>query len=144
MTALSPSSPRQVAAQALGTGLATALLPSHRLPARARRAMHAALGLGAGGATWVTLSRRADPPPLPARPRAALASAFGGLTALSSVAGFALDARLEQALARRGTRHPRLWMGVGAAALSVAAALVDKRLADVEDPESRPSGADPS
>lgn len=132
------SSGLHLAAYAIGSGVATALLPPGRMPTPARRAFHGALGLAAGGTTLWMLGRPelgetggevAEPLPLPLR--AAAASAVGGLVVLSSVAGTAVDTRAEQAFARRGAKHPRLWVGVAAAVLTAATGLLERR---------RPSG----
>lgn len=133
------SSILDMAATPVGVGVITAVLPPSRLPRRARRSLHAVLGLGAGAAVWGALSKPSAAPtvpagravthppaddaaPLPVPARLALSSAFGGLVALSSVGGFVLDAQAERALARRGVRHPRVWIGVAAAAISAATA----------------------
>ena len=139
MTSRSSSSAVEVAAAAVLTGVVTALLPPARLPTPVRRSMHAGLGLTAGAAVWFALSRLPESgteeapaarEPLPVPARLAFASAFGGLVALCSVAGGVLDARAEHALARRGSRHPRFWIGLAGAAVSVATSVRDVRRPD--------------
>ena len=132
---------RGLVASAVASGIVTVLVPPARIPARVRRSVHAGLGLAAAGATAWTLgrtaasepgqpdddSRPAAPHPFPLRTRLAISTVVGALAAASSAAGMGLDAVAERALVRRGVPHPRVWMGVAAAALSAATAWADTR-----------------
>ena len=140
-TTTSPS-PWGLLGGAAASGLATALFPPARIPARVRRSLHVGLGAAAAGAVlWATSQPVApgadaqaelDEEPLPLPARLGLAAAVGTLAALSSVGGMALDTAAERALVRRGVRHPPLWLGVAAAGFAAATSYAEAQGAVAE------------
>ena len=124
---------------ATATGAATALLPVHRWSPKVRWAIHAGLGVTAGAAAaWVARHGPAgagsDTDGEGEVPRAqgdalglvgttGVALVAGAVTVASSVGGTALDRRFEHGLSRRGVARPRLWMGLAAGLVSLAAGL---------------------
>lgn len=150
-------------AGAVASGVATALVPPSRIPPRARRSVHLGVGLATGaGAVWVLgrpdlldagresgqVSSEPDGPSaghadgpraVPLRARVALASVLGGLMALSSAAGMALDGAAERALVRRGVRHPRVWIGVAAAGLTAAVSWAEDRSGSRDPQDTAPA-----
>ncbi|MBS2938060.1 hypothetical protein KDN32_09930 [Nocardioides sp. J2M5] len=119
-------------ATAAATGAITAWLPAHRWSRRAQWSMHGGFGaLAATGALVGGRVRRRDPQaePVPIATLAGLAGALGLLTTAVSRGGQGADAWVERRLAARGVRRPRLWMGVGAAGISLAMSVAERRAA---------------
>ena len=130
--------PVQVAT-AVVTGVATTYLPVQRWSRPTRWALHGGMGaLAAGGVGLVLRApgtlvdpEKRDAPPLTLGPaaKAGVAVGVGAAFAGMSRGGQSADAWAERALARRGVRRPRLWMGVAAAGASLALSAVDRRQA---------------
>lgn len=128
--------PVQVAT-AVVTGVATTYMPVQRWSRATRWALHGGMGALAAGAVGVFLTAPGtlvEPEKLDATPhtlgptaKAGIAVAFGAAVAGLSRGGQTLDAWAEGALARRGVRRPRLWMGVVAAGASLAMSASDRR-----------------
>jgi len=110
--------PRERLARAAFVGIGTAVVVP-RVPPRVRRGRHLGLALAAA------LGLYAGAPDLRVSPsqRAALAAGLALLAGGSSALGSAADAAAERALVRRGVRHPRWWIGLGAVALVEASEL---------------------
>ncbi len=113
------------------TGLLTLPDPGRRSPA-GRFAVRAGIAGVTGAAVWAGtgahLEGRSG-----TRPRAALTSAAVGLAYGSAVLGDHLDGAIHRALVRRGVRRPRLAMAVGAAAVTLAMSVAERRTDDGAD-----------
>ena len=127
--------PAEVAVAAL-SGVVTAYLPVHRWTREARWALHG--GVGATTAVAVAVMMRApgvvagpdvDREPAGVRASVAVALLVGTATAATSRGGEAADAWIERRLAARGVRRPRMWIGVGAVALTLVMAAADRHTA---------------
>lgn len=147
---------------AVGTGVATTMMPVHRWSPRTQAGVHLVSGALAGGGTAWAVARAvktieaapstpaeggaegaAAPPqevrPLPARKIVAAAAVAGSaVTVALSVGGVKLDRAMEQALLRRNVPLPRVWMGVAAAAFSLGLDALDARFGDREEPTACP------
>lgn len=132
--------PTQVAA-AVATGVVTTRWPVQRWSRPARWALHGGMGALAGAAAGLAARRpdllapeesTRDEPRTPLGPvaTAGIAVGLGALVAGLSRGGEAADGWAERALATRGVRRPRLWMGVVAAGLSMAMSVADRRRED--------------
>lgn len=129
------------------TGVVTAYLPVQRWPRAGRLALHGGTGaLTAGATAWfMTRLEKADdagatptPPPPPAF--IAAVAALAGLTMTGvSRGGQAADTWTERQLTTRGVRRPRLWIGLGAAGVSLVSSAVDR----LETPRERASAPEP-
>lgn len=124
---------------AVATGVATALVAPMKMSLMARRSLHVGLGLTMAAAVAHAVGQPdtsgpdvAEPVP-PLRTRVAMGAGLGSLCALGSAAGMGLDMSVEKALVRRGVRHPRWWIGAGAAALTAAMSWVEPRVATREE-----------
>lgn len=120
-------------ALATGTGAFTAWIPPARWSPLFRRAVHTlSVAAPAGGAWYVTGEFADEEPDGPMTPtaRMAIAASAGALGFGLNVVGNQLDGKIENSLARRGVSRPRLWMGAGAAALSLVLWEVDRRTDD--------------
>ncbi|RYC04106.1 hypothetical protein [Nocardioides zhouii] len=78
----------------------------------------------------VERARQEEPPfTLSSGAKAAVAAGFGALVMVVSRGGQSAVEWAERALTARGVRRPRLWMGVAAAAASLAMSAADMRTA---------------
>lgn len=129
------NSATSAAALAIASGVATALVPPARLPSRLRHGVHATLGLSTAAACAVALTQpgRNGEEPLALPVRAGVVTASGALVALTSAATMRADTAVDNALARRGVRHPRMWIGVASAVMSAAISWIDTRFEDPKD-----------
>lgn len=148
---LKPMSWRSEFALAAAGGLLTVAMPIHRWPRRAQWTLHASTGLVTGAAVaWLLRyapDQPTDPRPeqeqpdlghpeapqaaagLDRRSTAVLALGAACLGAALSFGATAADGGAEATLARRGSRHPRWWIGAAAAGFSLATGLIDRRQA---------------
>jgi hypothetical protein len=139
-------------ALATASGVLTAAIPVHRWSRRAQWSMHLSMGLLAGvGLVWLMQQREVvddasdqgavmpSEPEAPAGAATTALMALGGAAAMTaiSVGGVAADRAAENALARRGIRHPRWWIGAAAGVFSLAAGLSDRRLRADDQPATR-------
>ena len=138
------SGPRHVA-MAVATGVVTTYLPVQRWSRAARWTLHGGMALGTGGAMAVVLRRpelvshHTEPrEPLDPVPTAVLATGVAVLVLLSSRGGEAADEWAERRLAARGVRRPRVWLGLAAAAASLAMSVADQRRDDRAAAERTP------
>ncbi|WP_210503749.1 hypothetical protein [Nocardioides xinjiangensis] len=124
-------------ATAAATGLVTTLMPVQRWSRGARWTMHGGTGVLAAAGTALVV-RHPERFGITDRPRtshpqalavAAPAVVVGVAVAGASRGGQAVDAWAERRLVARGVRRPRLWMGLGAAGLSLAMSVGDRRRA---------------
>lgn len=119
---------------AAGTGLFTWLIRPADLRPRLVWGTHLGVGaLGFAGGALLDLTPEEERVPgavdqRTAANRAGWGAAGGLVTAGISIAGVWADGAIERSLARRGVRRPRLWMGVGAAALSLATWGAERRM----------------
>ena len=136
--------PRHVA-MAVATGVVTTYLPVQRWSRAARWTLHGGMALGTGG-TMAAVLRRPDLLPNRTEPRerldpgptAALATGVAVVVLLSSRGGEAADEWVERRLAARGVRRPRVWLGLAAAAASLAMSVADQRRDDRAAAERTP------
>jgi hypothetical protein len=78
----------------------------------------------------VDAARQEEPPfTMSTGAKAAVAVGFGALVTVVSRGGQSADEWAERALTARGVRRPRVWMGVAAAAASLAMSAADMRTA---------------
>ncbi len=123
-------------AMAVATGLVTTYLPVQRWNPAARWALHGGMAVGAGATSALVVRRpdlvrrRSEPhEPLGPLPTATVATGIAALVLGASLGGEAVDGWAERRLAARGVRRPRVWMGVVAAAASLAMSAADERRA---------------
>ena len=110
------------------TGLLTLPDPGRRSPT-GRFALRAVIAGGTGAAVWAGTGAHLEGQS-GTRPRIALTSAAVGLVYGSAVLGDRLDGVIHRTLVRRGVRHPRLAMAVGAAAVTLAMSVAERRTDD--------------
>jgi hypothetical protein len=112
---------------AVMTGVASGLLTLLD-PAKLHPSVRGFLYVGTGAATglvgWFGTAPNQD-----SRPgrtvRAAMAVGLGTLSAAGTKLGFVIDARIHQALLRRGLRNPRPLMAIGSAVINAAMVVVE-------------------
>lgn len=105
-------------------------MPPARWSPLVRGAMHVLSVLAPAGGAWYATGEFADEEAgklLAPTTRAAIAASTGAVGFGLSVFGNRLDAGMENSLVRRGVRRPRLWMGLGSAALSLVLWEVERR-----------------
>lgn len=134
--------PTQVAA-AVATGVATAYMPVQSWSRGVRWSLHGGTGAIAALGAAVTARQpglwRGDDDeqdaaePLPVLATLGVAALAGATMAAVSRGGESADGWVERGLAARGVRRPRVWMGVGAAALSLAMSAAERRRPAVDD-----------
>ncbi|GAA1929365.1 hypothetical protein [Nocardioides hwasunensis] len=125
------------AALAIGTGVITSRVATHRWSRPSRWLVHAGTGAVTGAATALSLSRMDGSPGPDGAPAVrpgtattvATSIAVGTLVGVVSRGAESADAWTERTLAARGVRRPRMWMGVAAAGASLAISVVDRRRA---------------
>ena len=123
---------------AVVTGVATTRMPMQRWSRPAQWAVHGGMGVVAAAAAAVVarhpdgLREEGEEPPFPPLgivPTVAVAGLLGLAVAGLSRGGQAADSRAEAWLATRDVRRPRVWMGIAAAAGSLAMSAADRRRA---------------
>lgn len=123
-------------ALAAGLGAFTVWMPPARWSPLVHGAMHALSVVAPAGAAWYATGEFADEESgqlLAPTTRAAIAASAGVIGFGLSVGGNRLDAGLENSLVRRGVSRPRLWMGLGSAALSLVLGEVGRRWDEGDD-----------
>ncbi|MDQ0096047.1 hypothetical protein [Paeniglutamicibacter psychrophenolicus] len=107
----------------VASGALTLIDPAKLKPAT-RGTLYAGTGIATATLGWFGLQANAE-----TRDRAALRTAvalgLGTLSAAGTKFGFVIDARIHQALLRRGIRNPRPVMAIGAGVLTTMMVLFD-------------------
>lgn len=141
-TKTNPSSFRSRLGNAAATGVASGLLtlvdPAKLRPST-RGSLYLATGATAGLIGWFGAAPSEDAKPGKTF-RAAVALGLGTLSAAGTKLGFVIDARIHQALLRRGIENPRPIMAIGSAVITVAMVLVEPPPATEDE---SPSPVDP-
>lgn len=126
-TNTNPSSFRSRLSNAAGTGVASGLLTLVD-PAKLRPSTRGSLYVGTGAAAGL-IGWFATAPGEDAKPgkkfQAAVALGLGTLSAAGTKLGFVIDARIHQALLRRGIENPRPLMAIGSAVITVGMVLLE-------------------
>ncbi len=121
----SPAAQNLLAAAVTG---ATVLVRPARVPTWLRRGLTVANTAGTAGSLFMSKDEAANGGALGVKPvtgakntaasaGSALAAATGGIGLMTSGIGLKLDTKVENYLLRKGVKHPRWWMAVGAVGL---------------------------
>ena len=125
------------------TGAALTLID----PAKLRPGTKAGLYIGTGTVTaalgWVASFKAIDPAPSKAF-RAAAAAGLGAISVAGTKFGFVIDAKIHQALLRRGIADPRRIMAVGAGVITTAMVLLESPRPDNEPENAADHAEDPA
>jgi hypothetical protein len=139
------STTRSRLGNAVATGVASGLLtlvdPAKLRPST-RGALYVGTGASAGLVAWFGTAPGENTKPGKTF-RAAVAIGLGTLSAAGTKLGFVIDARIHQALSRRGIDNPRPLMAIGSAVITVAMVLVEPpRAEDDKSPSPVDSGVE--